>query len=72
MTAPEEMQPSVPEKLVVENVSKSFRTGAVSVDALEDINLQVSEGEIVCLVGPSGCGKSTRRSASPNIGRTTG
>jgi len=27
--------------------------------ALKDFNLQVSEGEFVCIVGPSGCGKST-------------
>jgi ABC-type nitrate/sulfonate/bicarbonate transport system ATPase subunit len=26
---------------------------------LDDINLQVSDGECICLVGPSGCGKST-------------
>jgi NitT/TauT family transport system ATP-binding protein len=26
---------------------------------LEDINLEVREGEFVCIVGPSGCGKST-------------
>jgi ABC-type nitrate/sulfonate/bicarbonate transport system ATPase subunit len=30
-----------------------------AVSALEDINLDVSEGEFVCIVGPSGCGKST-------------
>ena len=30
-----------------------------SVPVLEDINLDVSEGEFICLVGPSGCGKST-------------
>ena len=29
------------------------------VHVLEDINLDVREGEFVCLVGPSGCGKST-------------
>lgn len=27
--------------------------------ALEDINLEVRDGEFVCIVGPSGCGKST-------------
>ena len=27
--------------------------------ALESINLEVSQGEFVCLLGPSGCGKST-------------
>jgi ABC-type nitrate/sulfonate/bicarbonate transport system ATPase subunit len=30
-----------------------------SVAALEDINLDISDGEFICLVGPSGCGKST-------------
>ena len=29
------------------------------VHVLEDINLEVREGEFVCIVGPSGCGKST-------------
>ena len=26
---------------------------------LEDVNLEVREGEFLCLLGPSGCGKST-------------
>ena len=30
-----------------------------AVHVLEDINLDVREGEFVCIVGPSGCGKST-------------
>jgi ABC-type nitrate/sulfonate/bicarbonate transport system ATPase subunit len=29
------------------------------VSVLEDINIEVEEGEMVCLLGPSGCGKST-------------
>ncbi len=37
MTPPEELEAVAPAKLVVEHVSKSFRTGTVSVDALEDV-----------------------------------
>jgi NitT/TauT family transport system ATP-binding protein len=41
-------------------VSKVFNRGAANqVDALVDIDLQVSKGEFVSLIGPSGCGKST-------------
>jgi NitT/TauT family transport system ATP-binding protein len=42
-------------KVAFRNISMSF--GAVHV--LEDINLDIREGEFVCLLGPSGCGKST-------------
>ena len=36
-----------------------FERDGKSVSVLEDINLEVSDGEFICLVGPSGCGKST-------------
>ncbi|MEI6300467.1 MAG: ABC transporter ATP-binding protein [Betaproteobacteria bacterium] len=45
--------------LLAQNIGKTFGTGASSYSALEGIDLDVSEGEFVCLLGPSGCGKST-------------
>ena len=54
-----ELQAAPPAKLIVERVSKWYRTPRASVQALDDINLRIDEGEFVCLVGPSGCGKTT-------------
>ena len=42
-------------KIVVKNLKKSFG----SLEVLKDINMEVSEGEVVVLIGPSGSGKST-------------
>lgn len=44
-----------PIKLSVRGLKKSF--GDLKV--LDDISLDVAEGEFVCIVGPSGCGKTT-------------
>ena len=40
----------------VTGVTKEFKGGTV---ALQDIDLQIEQGEFVSLIGPSGCGKST-------------
>src|ERR1700751_129020 len=37
----------------------SFTRDGASLPVLEDINLDVGDGEFLCLLGPSGCGKST-------------
>lgn len=42
-----------------EGLFKVYRTEEVETTALDDINLQVDDGEFVSLMGPSGCGKST-------------
>ncbi|MGA3222351.1 MAG: ABC transporter ATP-binding protein [Acidobacteriaceae bacterium] len=53
-------RPPVPSsKLRLEHVGMAFDNDGKSFPVLEDINLDVSDGEFVCLVGPSGCGKST-------------
>lgn len=41
------------------NVHKIFGEGEVSVHALNDVSLQIKEGEFTALVGPSGSGKTT-------------
>jgi NitT/TauT family transport system ATP-binding protein len=48
-------------KLELRNVTKGFEAtnGANFVTALENINLNIEEGQFVCFVGPSGCGKTT-------------
>ncbi len=46
-------------QIIVNNVQKVFKTPGKDVIALKDINLEIKQGEFVCLLGPSGCGKST-------------
>jgi NitT/TauT family transport system ATP-binding protein len=46
-------------KLRAEHVNMVFSRNGNSISVLDNINLEVGEGEFLCLLGPSGCGKST-------------
>ena len=43
----------------VQNLRKVYRVGKEKVVALDDICLEIGEGEMCCIVGASGSGKST-------------
>jgi NitT/TauT family transport system ATP-binding protein len=46
-------------KIRVERAAKVYEGKTGPVAALEDISVDVREGELVCILGPSGCGKTT-------------
>jgi NitT/TauT family transport system ATP-binding protein len=65
-----------PTKLRFEGVTKEFLRRGKPLSVLEAINLDVADGEFVCLLGPSGCGKSTLLNIAggfekPSAGRVT-
>ncbi|MBJ3776916.1 ABC transporter ATP-binding protein [Acuticoccus mangrovi] len=46
-------------RVVIDNLSKVYKTRRDRIHALDRISLTIGEGEFVSVVGPSGCGKST-------------
>ncbi|MDW5561775.1 MAG: ABC transporter ATP-binding protein [Methanomassiliicoccus sp.] len=45
--------------LTIQHMTKVFPKGQDQLVALQDIDLEVKDGEFVCILGPSGCGKTT-------------
>src|SRR5271156_4717634 len=56
-------------QIVLEHVEKVY---SGNVKALDDLNLEVKEGEFMVLVGPSGCGKSTALRSIAGLEEITG
>jgi halogenation protein CepH len=49
----------MPVKVAIQNLSKSYPIDGGRLSAIEDVSLEIGDGEFVSIVGPSGCGKST-------------
>ena len=43
----------------IKNINKSFEGKNKNLSVLDNINLTINDGELICLLGPSGCGKTT-------------
>lgn len=45
--------------ITTKGLKKFYYTDEIETSALNDVNLEIKEGEFVAVMGPSGCGKST-------------
>ncbi len=58
--------------LSIDNVSKVYNTPRGPYTVLDGVNLEVAEGEFICIIGHSGCGKSTLLNMVSGFNQPTG
>jgi NitT/TauT family transport system ATP-binding protein len=46
-------------KISARGLAKRYRSNGTEIRALDPLDLDIHDGEFICLIGPSGCGKST-------------
>lgn len=56
----------------IENMSKTYQMGEVTVNALKDVTLDVYPNQVTVILGPSGCGKTTLLNQIGGIDTPTG
>ena len=55
----EKARPAPRTKMAVAGATKYYQTRTGAVHALDNVSIEVREGEFLCIIGPSGCGKTT-------------
>jgi putative ABC transport system ATP-binding protein len=56
--------------VILRDVCKAYQRGSQKIPVLQDINLEISEGDFLALMGPSGSGKSTLLNLIAGIDKT--